>query len=112
MDSLKAEIASKRKALQNEPLLAHRPTKYMRRGDIERLRQEYEQSAQEEKRKLEEAERKQTPDPSDKAKVTRVSLSYFYLPVSKVNAWIENSYHLCLHLQNHRMPLRPTLPFP
>ena len=111
MDSLKAEIASKRKALQDEPLLAHRPTKYMRRGDIERLRQEYEQSVQE-KRKLEEAERKQTPDTSDKAKATRVSLSYFYLLVSKVNAWIENSYHLCLHLQNHRMPLRPTLPLP
>jgi hypothetical protein len=35
MDVLKAQIASKRKALQDE---ASRPSKYMRRGDIERLK--------------------------------------------------------------------------
>jgi len=70
MDALKAEIASKRKVLQDEPLLAHRPTKYMRRGDLERLRQEYEQNAQEEKGKF---DGKQTPDSSNKPKVTRVS---------------------------------------
>ncbi|KAF8199498.1 Prp18 domain-containing protein [Pholiota molesta] len=60
MDALKAEIASKRKAIESEPVLANRPTKYMRRGDIERLREEAEQKALEEKRKLEleEAERK------------------------------------------------------
>jgi pre-mRNA-splicing factor 18 len=79
MDALKAEIASKRKALQEEPLLAHRPTKYMRRGDVERLRQEYEQNAQEERRKLEEAERKQTSDTHNEPKVTRVSFFLFRL---------------------------------
>ncbi|KIM39702.1 hypothetical protein M413DRAFT_446605 [Hebeloma cylindrosporum] len=71
MDALKAEIASKRKLLQDEPFSAERPTKYMRRGDIERLRQEQEQNAQE-KKKREEAERKQAAaDTSDKAKSAR-----------------------------------------
>jgi len=74
MDALKAEIASKRKILQDEPL-AERPTKYMRRGDIERLRQEQEQNAQE-KRKREEAERRQAADTSDKPKGSRVSSFY------------------------------------
>ena len=79
MDALKAEIASKRKVLQDEPLLAERPTKYMRRGDIERLRQEQEQNAQD-KRKREEAERGQAADTSDKPEDTRVSS--FYLDTS------------------------------
>jgi hypothetical protein len=45
MDALKAEIASKRKALENVP---SRPNKYMRRGDIERMREEEERKAREE----------------------------------------------------------------
>jgi pre-mRNA-splicing factor 18 len=45
MDSLKAEIASKRKALENVP---SRPNKYMRRGDIERMKEEEERKAREE----------------------------------------------------------------
>jgi pre-mRNA-splicing factor 18 len=45
MDALKAEIASKRKALDNVP---PRPNKYMRRGDIERLKEEEELKAREE----------------------------------------------------------------
>ena len=49
MDALKAEIATKRKALQDDPLLAGRPTKYMRRGEIERLREEQEQKERAEK---------------------------------------------------------------
>ncbi|PPQ73973.1 hypothetical protein CVT24_012535 [Panaeolus cyanescens] len=40
MDALKAEIASKRKALQDDPILSARPTKYMKRGDLERLREQ------------------------------------------------------------------------
>ncbi|KAJ3509057.1 hypothetical protein NLJ89_g5418 [Agrocybe chaxingu] len=52
MDALKSEIASKRKA---DPLLAARPAKYMKRGDIERLREEKEQKEREEKRKAEDA---------------------------------------------------------
>jgi pre-mRNA-splicing factor 18 len=45
MDALKAEIASKRKALENVP---SRPNKYMRRGDIERMKEEEERKAREE----------------------------------------------------------------
>ena len=37
MDALRAEINSKRKALQDE---SARPTKYMRRGEIERMKEE------------------------------------------------------------------------
>jgi pre-mRNA-splicing factor 18 len=40
MEALKAEVAAKRKALQDDTT---RPTKYMRRGDIERLQKEEEQ---------------------------------------------------------------------
>ena len=40
MQALKAEIAAKRKAIQDNS--ANRPTKYMRRGDIERLQMEQE----------------------------------------------------------------------
>ncbi|TFY59425.1 hypothetical protein EVJ58_g5781 [Rhodofomes roseus] len=47
MDALKAEIAVKRKALQEDPALAHRPTKYMRRGDLERLKEEREREEKE-----------------------------------------------------------------
>jgi len=47
MDALKAEIAVKRKALQEDP--AQRPTKYMRRGDLERLKEERERKEREEK---------------------------------------------------------------
>jgi len=80
MDALKAEIASKRKFLQDEPL-AERPTKYMRRGDIERLCQEHEQNAQEKKNR-EEEERRQAADTSDKPKGTRVSSFYLDSSVS------------------------------
>jgi hypothetical protein len=40
MEVLKAEIASKRKAIQDDPI--DRPSKYMKRGDLERLREERE----------------------------------------------------------------------
>jgi hypothetical protein len=52
MDALKAEIASKRKALDNVP---QRPKKYMRRGEIERMKEEEEQKAREEAAKRAEA---------------------------------------------------------
>lgn len=57
MDALKAEIAAKRKNLE-DPGVAARPTKYMRRGDLERLKEEEERKVQEEKRKKEEEEAK------------------------------------------------------
>ena len=53
MDALKAEIASKRKALDNVP---PRPTKYMRRGDVERMKEEEERKAREEAAKKAEAD--------------------------------------------------------
>ncbi|TFK28210.1 Prp18-domain-containing protein [Coprinopsis marcescibilis] len=56
MDALKAEIASKRKQIDDP--VAQRPNKYMRRGDIERLKQEQEQRALEENRQKEDAQRK------------------------------------------------------
>jgi hypothetical protein len=40
MEALKAEIASKRKAIQDDPI--DRRSKYMKRGDLEKLREERE----------------------------------------------------------------------
>jgi pre-mRNA-splicing factor 18 len=54
MDALKAEIASKRKILQDDPVISLRPTKYMRRGDIERLKEEQELKLREENERREE----------------------------------------------------------
>lgn len=50
MDALKAELALKRKALKDDPILASKPTKYMRRGDIERLKEEQEEQVRDEAR--------------------------------------------------------------
>ena len=44
MDALKAEIATKRKVIQDD---TQGPSKYMRRGDLERLKTEREQKARE-----------------------------------------------------------------
>lgn len=48
MDALKAEIVLKRKTFQDVPAGDGRPTKYMRRGDLERLKEEQERKAREE----------------------------------------------------------------
>ncbi|KAH9018481.1 Prp18 domain-containing protein [Lactarius pseudohatsudake] len=56
MDALKAEIASKRKARDNGP---PRPNKYMRRGDIERMKEEEERKAREDAVKKAEAKAEQ-----------------------------------------------------
>ncbi|KDQ53112.1 hypothetical protein JAAARDRAFT_61426 [Jaapia argillacea MUCL 33604] len=50
MDALKAEIATKRKALDTSSNA--RPTKYMRRGELEKLKEEEERQAREEKAKV------------------------------------------------------------
>lgn len=54
LDALKSEIATKRKANGEGP----RPSKYLRRGEVEKLKQEQERMEHEEKeqqrRKLEE----------------------------------------------------------
>ncbi|KAI0774965.1 pre-mRNA splicing factor [Trametes elegans] len=61
MDALKAEIAVKRKALDIPAPEGARPTKYMRRGELERLREEQERKEREEKeaRLREEREREE-----------------------------------------------------
>ncbi|KAG6900590.1 hypothetical protein C0993_008308 [Termitomyces sp. T159_Od127] len=54
MDALRAEINSKRKALQDDTL---RPTKYMRKGDIERMKEE---AKAREQREREEAKQRES----------------------------------------------------
>ena len=68
MDALKAEIASKRKILQDDSVESLRPTKYMRRGDIERLKQE------QELKEREEMERKEREDATKKAARLKVCI--------------------------------------
>lgn len=58
MDGLLAELAAKRKALDSGDVDG-RPTKYMRRGEIERLREEKERREQEEKAAKERAAKEQ-----------------------------------------------------
>ena len=57
MDALKAEIAVKRKAFQDDPYLSSRPNKYMRKGEIEELRLEQESKEKEEKAAKEQLEK-------------------------------------------------------
>ena len=40
MDALKSLVSSKRKALEDDPIAAAKSNKYMRKGDIERLKEE------------------------------------------------------------------------
>lgn len=55
MDSLKSLISQKRKTLQEDPLLNARPTKYMRKGELEKLKEEQEKKEREQKRLEQEA---------------------------------------------------------
>ncbi|KAI0688096.1 Prp18 domain-containing protein [Cytidiella melzeri] len=57
MNALKAELALKRKTLEAIPVADARPTKYMRRGDLERLKEEQERKVKEEKAAREQEER-------------------------------------------------------
>ncbi|KAF9523542.1 Prp18 domain-containing protein [Crepidotus variabilis] len=52
MDALKAEIATKRKTLDDDPLATAKPNKYMRKGDIDKLRGERERKEKEDKKKV------------------------------------------------------------
>ena len=58
MDALKAEIALKRKVLE-VPVPDGRPSKYMRKGDIDRLKEEQERKAREDKEAKEAKEREE-----------------------------------------------------
>ena len=66
MDGLLAEVAAKRKAIESDPV--PRQTKYMRRGEIERLREEQEKKAKEEK----EAEKLKEKEAAESAKKLKV----------------------------------------
>lgn len=66
MDFLKAELATKRKALEQD---ASRPTKYMRRGELEKLKEE-----QERKEKLAKEKAKLEAESAAKAKKIEVSI--------------------------------------
>jgi hypothetical protein len=74
MDALKAEIASKRKALQDDPVVSSRPTKYMRRGDIERLKQEQEREEREESEWKEREEREKMDEVAAIKKAARMKV--------------------------------------
>lgn len=71
MDALKAEIASKRKALQDDS--SERPTKYMRRGELERLKEEQERKEREEAEAKERAAREEAEVKAVAAKAAKVS---------------------------------------
>ena len=72
LDALKAEIAIKRKAT---PDGSSRPSKYMRRGDLEKLKEEQERKEREEKEKARlEKEQKEREATEAKAK-EKVSIS-------------------------------------
>ena len=69
MDALKAEIATKRKAIQDD---AQGPLKYMRRGDLDRLKAEKEQKARE----------------AEKTIASQVSACAFYPPTPLANLFL------------------------
>lgn len=73
MDGLLAEVAAKRKAITTE---SDRPKKYMRRGDIERLKEEEERKAKEEKEAKARAE-KEAAEAVERAKVAKLKVCSF-----------------------------------
>jgi pre-mRNA-splicing factor 18 len=57
MDALRAEISAKRKTLQDDPPAAVPARKYIRRGELDRLKEQEEREARQAKeRQVEEAE--------------------------------------------------------
>jgi len=86
MDGLLAEVASKRKALESD---AQRPAKYMRRGELERLREEEEQKRKLEKDAQEAAakQEKETAAAVAAAKRAKVCISLFILKQVLILKW-------------------------
>lgn len=76
MDSLKAQIALKRKTLEGEGL--ERPMKYMKKGDIEKLRLK-QQEEEEEKQTKERMEKERDKDAQTQAQKVRLLESETYL---------------------------------
>ena len=78
MDALKAEISNKRKALEEATTSSEKPPKYMRRGDLERLKEEQERERLEKERQAEEErkaaeEQKKLEKAKAKAQAKKVS---------------------------------------
>lgn len=69
MDALKAEIASKRKNLQDD---SGRPTKYMRRGELEKLKEEQERQEREAKEAQKRQELQEKENAAAKLKVSSI----------------------------------------
>ena len=90
MEALKAEIASKRKAIEDDPILFDRPSKYVRRGDLEKLREERELKSCEAQTSLE--------DPSSKPTrvSTRSSLKLVYVLTRRWRAVTFYSSHFSI----------------
>jgi hypothetical protein len=79
MDALKAVVAEKRTAIVEENGSSQRPTKYLRRGDIERIKEEAKTREEKERMEQEEAARQEAEDKkAAAAKPTLVSI--FSLP--------------------------------
>lgn len=100
MNGLLAEVAAKRKAITDDKLNT-RPTKYMRRGEIERLREEEERKEKEEKEAKEAEEQRQ----KEELRASKVGSS-----ISSLCQWpnspLENrllGYLLARLIQNHEM---------
>jgi hypothetical protein len=109
MDALKAEIASKRKAVEESSL--SRPTKYMRRGELERLREEQEQKARDIK-KADEITR-QTVAFKEQSNSDAVSLFFITLAYLVLIFGLEKSHPPVLHgRQNRRNQRNPHSIYP
>lgn len=63
MDSLKALVAEKRKAIDND---SARPAKYMRRGELERIKEEQEAKVREEKQLAQAAKKREEAEKAPK----------------------------------------------
>ena len=87
LDALKAEIATKRKGSDGP---SGRPTKYMRRGELEKLKEEEERRRKEE----EEAARRKDDEAKSKAKIgAKVSTLHFGMSFHVyLYDLLENSY--------------------
>ncbi|EMD33295.1 hypothetical protein CERSUDRAFT_57173 [Gelatoporia subvermispora B] len=86
MDALKAEIALKRKAIQEDPVLnGARPTKYMRRGELERLKEEQERKEREEKEAREREERERKEREEEERRRQRANVRGSPVPESSFN---------------------------
>lgn len=86
MEALKAEIALKRKALQDD---SSRPSKYLKKSDLEKLREEKERQEKEAKAERERAEEEQ----KERAKASanaQVSLYWYCVLLLRSSFGMEN----------------------